>query len=62
MKKGSIEAMNLKQFSADFINWALTHQLESMEFIVKHYSKKSMRIILDEMLRQMISQFMSQKY
>ena len=62
MKKGSIEAMQVKEFTEDFINWALIHQIDIMEFLVKHYFKKSMRIVLDTMLKQMINQFMNQKY
>ena len=61
MKKGSIESMQLKEFTQDFINWALRNQLETMEFIVKHYDKMSMRIILNEMIRQMINEFIGKK-
>ena len=62
MKKGSIEAMQVKEFTEDFINWALIHQIDSFEFIVEHYSKKAMRLVLDIMLKQLISEFMNQKY
>lgn len=62
MKKGSIEAMQAEEFTTDFINWALTYNLETFNFIVDFYPKKSMRPILDTMLRQLVGQFMSQKY
>lgn len=62
IKKGSIEAMQVKEFTEDFINWALIHQIDSFEFIVEHYSRKSMRLVLDTMLKQLINQFMQQKH
>ena len=62
MKKGSIEAMQVKEFTGDFINWALINQIDTFEFITKHYTRKSMRPILNTMLKQLINQFMNQKY
>lgn len=62
MKKGSIEAMTAKEFTEDFINWSLSHQIDLMQFISKHYSTKSMRPVLDNMLKQLINEFMTQKH
>ena len=61
MKKGSIEAMQVKEFTTDFINWALTHHQGMMDFLVGNYTTRSMRRILDVTIKQMINEFMNQK-